>query len=197
MADKPRASRLATVEIVVLVAAVLSASYYAWSANRIADESLALSRQLADIELTRAEAADSREAARDFIVAYQSRSCAEKLGLMQFPLRRFFSLHDGMPNVVLDQARIGGECAQIPDQRVSTYIVREIHVASASGPNEYSVTADIAYDTGVEDGAHAFDGSTMVHMTLVAPSGERVDSFDDLRLVAISEVVCPGGSSCD
>lgn len=190
-----RSRKLKYFEVGLLLFAAGSAAFYAHSANRIANESLKINERLAASALAQARGSDSREAARDFLVRYQGVSCVQKVAMMQFPLRRFFSLDGSAGGVVLDQSYVSSLCVDAPGRGSATWVVRDIHVASASGPNEFSVTADVAYDLGEVNGSHDMDGTAMVQMTLVGQS-QQVESFEDLRLVSIAEVVCSRDDDC-
>ncbi len=191
--DRHRIGWTRGLEVTLIAAALLVTAYYAHSANKISQESLALSRQLAAAEAARAESDNERAAARDFVAKYFASSCTDKLTQMDLPLRRFYN---EMDEAELGEQAMGERCASGDAGAPRTFVVRSVDHAGSSGDGEYLVAATLVYDTGGDDHSHVMDGMTAVEMILVEASEEPVRTAEDLRLDSIAEVLCRSGEPC-
>lgn len=193
--EEERPARLRNFEVAVVSAGVLAAVFFGCTTNRTATESLALSRQLAEMEKSRSEAEAERAAVRDFVGLYFSSSCVNQVGLMQLPLRRSYNLDESSPPEQRGETAMQQRCAKQGSGVRGTYVVTDVRVTSPIAPGEYTITAELIYDSGGDDGMHRLDGTTTVEMT-VAKTGEKVKSAADFKLVSLAEVICTVKDNC-
>jgi len=115
--------------------------------------------------------------------------------MMKLPLRRFYNLDESSPPEQRGEAAMKQRCTKPGSGVRGTCVVTDVRVTSPIAPGEYTITAELIYDNGGDDGMHRLDGTTTVEMT-VAKNGEKVKSAVDFRLVSLAEVICTVKDNC-